>query len=242
MYTPYRRIASCVAALVAAVVFAGPAGAQMSGVPAGVGNDPPEGPFVFDNGMAMVMSPTGGPIPITIDPNAPPWIKTFQIPPGTTIIPGQTFPVWEKLLIIPPPPTSGPPLPLTDWHEHIHGSNPPGLPFGWAGGTLAVHNPTDPDGLPPLVQVPGMVDPTDPTGIWFDISHFPPIPIPPNGLPVWIHKELVYNGAVVLTPSTAPLSIVVWEHPTTTPEPSSIVLAGLGGLALLARRRRLAQK
>jgi hypothetical protein len=193
--------------------------------------------------MAMVMDPTGGPIPIFIDPSAPPWIKRFEIPPTTAPIqPGQVFQIWEKLLILPPPLTAPPvpgipPLPLTDWHEHIHQSNPPVTGFGWGPDAhLAVHDPHDPLGttLPPLVEVPGMVDPLDPTAIWFGPFH--PIPIPPNGLPVWIHKNLVYNGSQPL-PVGAPIIIEVWEHPT-TPEPSSLILAGLSSLALAAFGRR----
>jgi len=210
---------------------------SMGGSPAGVGGDPYSGPFEFDdNGMAMVTNPDGGPIPIYIDPSAPPWTKQFVIPPNTTIIPGQTFSVWEEIQILPPPPTIPgiPPLPLTDWHEHIHGSDPP-TPFGWAaGGHLTVHDPLNPTG-PPLVEVPGEVDPSDPTGIWF--GPFPPIPIPPNGLPVWIHKDIVYTGTVTLTASPNPLYINIWEYPT-TPEPSTAVLAWLGGLALIGLKRR----
>jgi hypothetical protein len=214
---------------------------MMMGSPAGVGGDPPIGPFVFDNGMAMVMTPAGGPIPIYIDPAAPHWVKRFQIPPTTAPIePGAVFPIWEKILILPPPGTAGvPKLPFTDWHERIRIlSDPPTPPgFGWvAGGHLVVHDPADPSGmtLPPLVDVPGMVDPLDPLAIWF--GPFPPLPIPPNGLPVWIHKQLIYNGSQPL-PAGAPIIIEIWEHPT-TPEPSTLILAAVCGLALVGYQRR----
>ena len=138
--------------------WVGSVSAQMMGTPAGVGGNPPTGPFVFDNNMAMVMDPTGGPIPIYMDPSLPPWIKTFQIPPNTTIIPGEAFSIWEKILIVPPPTgTTIPRLPLTDWHEHIHEASF-NLPFIWAPlGHLAVHDPLNPSG-PPIVDVHAMVE------------------------------------------------------------------------------------
>jgi hypothetical protein len=242
-----KRTTICAGSLVVVLVLLGVANGQMMmGSPAGVGGNPPVGPFVFDNGMAMVMTPAGGPIPIYIDPTAPHWVKRFQIPPTTAPIqPGTTFPIWEKILILPPPNTPGTPsvpkLPFTDWHERIRILTDPPTPpgFGWvAGGHLVVHNPADPGGttLPPLVDVPGMVDPLDPLAIWF--GPFPPLPIPPNGLPVWIHKQLTYTGTQPL-PVGAPIIIEIWEHPT-TPEPSSLILAGLSGLALIGLGRRRA--
>ena len=220
----------------AALLMASPVEAQssMGGTPAGVGNDPPMGPFVGSPDTGMIMVGTeNNPIEITIDPNADAWIKTFVIPGSITINPGMTFPVWENLLILPPPPTSGiPRLPLTDWHEHIHQVSFD-TPFGWAGGHIVIPGPP---GTPPI-EVPGMVDPTDPSGIWFA---FPPLPIPPTGLPISIHKQLVYNGTGPLTPGPEPIVITVWEHPT-VPEPSALILAGLSGFALIGLGRRRAQ-
>ncbi len=238
---------SAAVALLTALLLVGTVSAQMMGSPAGVGGDPPQGPFVFTPSdpatnppMSMVMTATGGPIPIYIDPAAQPWLKTFQITansvPGTVIEPGQVFQIWEKILVLPPPAgTAIPPLPLTDWHEHIHNVTG-GLPFGWVGGDLTIHDPLHPDVPPPLIPpVLGMVDSTDPTSIWF--GPWPGVPIPPNGLPVWIHKQLRYLGTEPITALPAPLSIVVWERPT-TPEPATLALMGIGGLALASFRRR----
>jgi len=221
----------------AMLLFASPAAASNSmGTPAGVGNDPPSGPFRWSPDNMIMVGGEEDPVPITIDPNADPWIKTFEIPDDVTLDKGATFSVWESLLILPQSPTSGiPPLPLTDWHEHIHQVSFD-TPIGWtaANSRLTIHNP-DPS-KPPLVDVEGMVDPADDSGIWF--GPFPPVPIPPNGLPVWIHKDLVYTGDGPLTPEPgAPILITVWEQPT-VPEPCTAVLAGLGGLALIGLRRR----
>ena len=234
MKTMLRRWAIGAFALMIAVAFVGTVSAQMMGSHAGVGNDPPPGPFLSDNGMINVMTPDGGPIPITIDPNSPAWIKRFVIQPGPVpLVFGAIIPVWEKLLILPPQPgTNVPRLPFTDWHEQIIEVTQ-NLPFGWVpGGHLTIHNPNTPDGLPPLVEVPGMVDPLDPRSIWF--GPWPGQNIPPNGLPVWIHKELRYLGE---QPITFPVEIFVREWPT-VPEPTTVVLAGLCGLALVGVRRR----
>jgi hypothetical protein len=65
------------------------------------------------------------------------------------------------------------------------------------------------------------------------------VPIPPNGLPVWIHKQLVYRGTQTIPIPTTPegLVIEIWEFPT-VPEPATFALAGLAGLAMLGIRRR----
>lgn len=229
------------------LLFVGSVSAQMSGSPAGVGGDPPTGPFVFAPGdgpnnppMSMVMTPTGGPIPIYIDPNSQPWTKTFQITPNSIpaggIQPGQVFGIWEKILIQPAPVgTTIPKLPFTDWHEQILDTSG-NLPFGWVGGELTIHDPAHPDMPPPLVgPILGMTTAADPRSIWF--GPWPAVPVGPNGLPVWIHKQLRYLGTQPITALPAPINIIVREHPT-TPEPGSVVLAGLGGLATLVLRRR----
>ena len=136
------------------------------------------------------------------------------------------FRVWEEI-IINPPPEPGSILPvITDWHEEIHDVSFD-LPFSWSGGSFTIHDPTDPTG-PPIVEVPGEMS-ADGSAIWF--GPFPMVVIQ-DPLPVWIHKELVYTGDVVLTQDIDPITITVWEH-ATTPEPSSIVMAIMGLLGLM---------
>lgn len=247
MYRLFNRLAVGAVALVTALSVFGVAFA--AGIPSGVGGNPTMGPFpVTDSAtgpMVMVMSDTGGPIPIYIDPNAERWVKKIHIGPNSlpappVLQPGMIIPIWEKILIQPAPDGTIR-LPFTDWHEHIHPVEIPGLPplpFGWAGGELVIHNPAGPDQLPPLVRAPGMVDPLDPSSIWF--GPWPGI-VPPagaNGLPVWIHKQLRYLGTQPFTafPPNG-ITIEIWEWPT-VPEPTSFALAGVGGLATLLLRRR----
>jgi hypothetical protein len=200
--------------------------------------------------MVMVMSPTGGEIPIYIDPGADPWIKRIVITPNSldppALFPNTVIQVWEKIQILPPPDgTTIPRLPFTDWHEHIHPVIPfpgaPPLPFAWLGGELIIHNPQDPNPndptLPPLVAAPGMVDPNDPSSIWFGPWPNGPIPPSPDGLHVWIHKQLQYRGEPFTAFPPEGIVIEIWEWPT-VPEPTTFALAGLGGLAMLGFRRR----
>ena len=99
-----------------------------------------------------------------------------------------------------------------------------------------IHDPLDPN-APPLVEVPGDVSP-DGQSIWF--GPFPGVhPFDyPNGIPIWIHKELIFDGLETL-PDFNTFSILIWEHPT-VPEPSSALLALVGavGLAVANWRRR----
>jgi hypothetical protein len=196
------------------------------------------------------MSDTGGPIPIHLDPGADRWIKRIEITQNTfptpVLLPGTIIPIWEKIQILPPPDgMTIPRLPFTDWHEHIHPFDPPipGVPpspFGWLGGDLIIHNPQDPDPnmptLPPIVVAPGMVDPLDPSSIWFGPWPGVPIPPAPNGLHVWIHKQLQYQGPTLEIPPQG-IIIEIWEWPT-VPEPTTFAMAGLGCLAMVAARRR----
>jgi hypothetical protein len=201
---------------------------------------------------AIVMTDPGptnpmGEIPIYIDPTGNPWQKIIRITPESlptpVLVPGQIIPIWEKIRIFPPPPTSNiPRLPFTDWHERIVDivSPIPGIDFGWGGGELIVHGPGDPGTVPPplpLVVAPGGVDPLDPRGIWFG-PWFPGIVPPPEGLPVWIHKQLIYRGIdTIQIPTSGPIDIIIREWPT-TPEPTTLVLAGLGCVAAVGWRRR----
>jgi hypothetical protein len=227
------------------------------GTPAGVGGSPPLGPFFVEPdvmGMGpgvVVMEPPSatnpnGEIPIYIDPNpANTWLKRIVIGPQSLPVPvltdGAIIPIWEKIRIIPPP-SGVPPLPFTDWHEQIVDIvAPPNSQFIWGGGHLVIHDPNDPGTVPPpppLVDVQGMTDPSDPRGIWF--GPWPGILPPQTGLPIWIHKELIYRGPTLEIPTAGPgIEIYIREWPT-TPEPTTLVLAGLGCVVAVGLRRRRA--
>jgi hypothetical protein len=251
MSKQFVRLAIGAVALLIAVSAVEKSFAVTMGVHVGVNGDPfpSSGPYVVLPGQmpgAMVMSPTGGEIPLWMDPAGQPWDKIIRITPNSfpvpELVPGQVIPIWEKILILPPPAgTTIPRLPFTDWHEEIvQNTGIPDGSFVWGpDAILQVHNPNDPGNLPPLVEVPGMRDPSDPYSIWFG-PWTPPLQVPPNGLPVWIHKQLIYTGTQTIpVPTAAPIDIIIREWPT-VPEPTTFVLGGLGCVVVAGLRRRRA--
>lgn len=188
---------------------------------------------------------------LIFDPTAPPMIKEFESPVFST---GQPilldalqplpFPIWENFLLHDGMATNPSSLPVSDWHEEI-------LEPGWE--WVLPGDSAFPDLFPPgesLITNNGepwpwepIPMPSDPSKLWVE---FPPI-LPGEVLD--IHKALLWVGTsgnrfwgdgvddmgIVFNESF----ISVVEYPT--PEPSTMVLAAIGGFALLGlvqRRRR----
>jgi len=216
-----------------AMTFLWTANIFASGSAAGVGGNPQQN-FQGD--------PSGIDIEATffIDPEGPMWQKFIEIDTTQGLNPGQVIPVHEQLFIVFPP-QGVPVLPLWDWHEEVHDPfffwNPDPSPDM---NVLHIHDPQNPTG-PPLIEVQGEVG-MSPGGhpnnaIWFDPIEPHPFPTPSEPIDVWIWKELIYNGPPI-TPNSqnTPIVLEIWEYPT-VPEPSGVLLMGIGvlGLILLAR-------
>jgi hypothetical protein len=151
-------------------------------------------------------------LPVQISPTGPQWVKTFSGPNGQpfTAVPGQTFTLQELLVIAP---TQS----WTDWHEHIL---TPG--WDWVQPTLFMANFAPPPGLS-TVFTPGTPSVGGAVDFYFN-------PLAPGTL-LDIRKTLQYTG----TPGVAfNGTIQIAEYPT--PEPATLSLLALGGLAVLRRR------
>ncbi len=183
--------------------------------------------FAFAQGVGNLQSlpvnfstPGGGwvvgtplaPVPVVRDPNGPKWIKHFSDANGLIpVFPGQAFAVHESLVIAPT-------LPWSDWHEEI-------LTPGWDWSPqlqIMVNGGGPPPGLL-VVNTPGNVNQGGILSFYFNAL--------PPGTQIDIRKELIYTGT---TAGIAIPSIDIAQYPT--PEPASLGLLTLGGLALLRRR------
>ena len=180
----------------------------------GVGGSPPTD-WNGAPGFGIEVSEDGDSISIFPDPDAPPWVKQFEISLINGINTNDLIPIWELLTV-----ESGPePLEITDWHERILPTLDGG-DFVWAGGTLEI----DAEGA-----TPGSIDVSG-KEIWFDFG-----PIEPE-FDMEIHKDLKYIGQNLAPNPTASLFLEV-EEVFSVPEPTSIALLCTGGLLMLRRRR-----
>lgn len=188
---------------------------------------------------------------LTFDPSEPRMEKHFDTPRDATGAPilldalqPFAFPLWENFFLQEVGTTADGRVvdgrPVSDWHEEI-------LTPGWEWvipGQLVNNEPFMPgeslitlNGNPwpwdfiPMFDEQGQPV-QDPTKLWVE---FPPI-FPGEILDV--HKGLLWVGTEenrVWGDDTDETFIRVIEYPT--PEPTSLALMGLGGLALLKRRR-----
>jgi hypothetical protein len=208
----YKNIAR-VGLVAAAVVLVAATGVLAQGVAPPLGGSATTYPLTT-NGWD-ILDPSGTPQVVVRDPLGQPWYKDLATTPGVVVLPGSVFKVHELL-------TVGGNLSWSDWHEQI-------LTPGWewlpASNLLA-------NGVP----APGLTVTTTPgtstLGGSIDYTFGSLAP----GTLVDISKAIVYSGTGLPAP-TPPFfgSIRVAEFPT--PEPATLGLLALGGLAVLRRRR-----
>jgi hypothetical protein len=151
-------------------------------------------------------------LPVVRDPLGPAWQKILV---GQNFLPvtanaGQTYYLHESLVV------SGN-LPWSDWHEDILTPN-----WDWTGAQILINNSV-PAGLV-VNNIPGNAGQGGSISFLFNS-------VAPGSV-VDIYKQLTYSTNPAVPPFSS--KIVVNEYPT--PEPASLSLLALGGLAVLRRR------
>jgi hypothetical protein len=209
----YKHVAR-VGLMVAGVVLGAATGAIAQGVAPPLGGSATTYPLTT-NGWD-ILDPNGTPQVVVRDPNGQPWYKDLATPPGMVVLPGSVFKVHELL-------TVGGNLSWSDWHEQIL---TPG--WEWLPASNFLANSLPAPGLT-VTTTPG----TSTIGGSIDYTFGSLSP----GTTVDIFKSIVYSGAGLPVPPPPFFgSVRVAEYPT--PEPATLSLLALGGVAMLRRSRR----
>ncbi len=173
------------------------------------------GPFTLhtiDPGPIVLIGDPVNPIPIDLDPNGPPWLKSITDPNFVV-----NDPAGELLSMVETIQNVGT-EPWLDWHEHILPNAVGVTSSTWFSVKLSINGSLigfTPTGL-------GTAD------LWLDNFSQQVLP----GDILLIEKEVVVFP--VPAPGTGPI-LRIQEYPT--PEPASAALLGLGSLLVLGRRK-----
>jgi hypothetical protein len=177
------------------------------------------GPFTVDivqPGPVVFIGNAANPIPIDLDPNGPPWLKSIMDPQN--IVQGPAIlDLVETILNVGTEP-------WTDWHEILLPPPVGVVPSTWANVVgLSINN--NPIGFTA-------------TGLGtqiLDLDNFSQ-PVLPGDV-FQIHKQVQVFGS--LTGVGGEL-LRILEYPTTVPEPSALLLAASVALAFASRRPSIA--
>ncbi len=214
----YVKFVAVASAVVLAVTLAPAAWGFTSGSGTGTGVS---GSYNSNSSGEWNIGSIQNPIGITLDPNAGPWTKTLGDINGNPIQADDTGSVWKagpfpinEFVVV-----QGN-LPWTDWHEEIV---TPG--WNWGPAFITVN------GQPPPGMVHNIVNQDWPNRggkVWWTFNPLPP------GTVITISKDLWWVGNPNVQGDTFSGYITINEYPT--PEPTTLALLVLGGLAMIRRR------